>query len=95
MKINVKKDPQNAEDCHWLKSNNSSKRPLYNWPNVKVLTKYVRSKKKLKLLKFESIGINNLIFINDSLCAYYKTLWAKYKDVDEQIHSRFFGYHTG
>ena len=50
----------------------------------------MRGKKKLKLLKFEAIRINNPIFINDSLCAYYKKIMCQIsKDVDEQIHSRF------
>ena len=29
-------------------------------------------KRKLELLKFESMGINNPIFKNDRLCAHYK-----------------------
>ena len=50
----------------------------------------MRGKKKLKLLKFEGMRINNPIFINDSLCAYYKKIMRQIsKDVDEQIHSRF------
>ena len=49
----------------------------------------MRGKKKLKLLKFEAMRINNPIFINDSLCAYYKKIMRQIsKDVDEQIHSR-------
>ena len=50
-KMEVKVDPQNVEACHWMKSNNSSKKAI-------IQTKY---------MKFESIGINNPIFINDSL----------------------------
>ena len=33
----------------------------------------------MKSLNLESMGINCPIFVNDSLCAYYKKLWAKYK----------------
>ena len=28
-----------------------------------------------------SIGITNPVYINDSLCSYYKMLWKKYKKV--------------
>ena len=38
-----------------------------------------RAKKKLKGLDLSSIGINSPVFINDSLCRYYKNLWAKCK----------------
>ena len=38
-----------------------------------------RAKKKLKGLNLSSIGINSAVYINDSLCRYYKNLWAKCK----------------
>ena len=38
-----------------------------------------RAKKKLKGLDLSLIGINPAVFINDSLCRYYKNLWAKCK----------------
>ena len=38
-----------------------------------------RVKKKIKGLDFSTIGINSALFINDSLCWYYKNLWAKCK----------------
>ena len=41
--------------------------------------KILEVKKELKSLKFESMAISNPIFINDSLCAYYKELRAKCK----------------
>ena len=41
--------------------------------------KIQRAKKKLKGLNFSSIGINSAVYINDSLCRYYKNLWAKWK----------------
>ena len=37
------------------------------------------AKKKLKALDLSFIGINPAVFINDSLCRYYKNLWAKCK----------------
>ena len=46
-----------------------------------MLSNYVRSKKKLKLLNFEPIDIYNPIFIVDSLCGYSRKLWAKCKRI--------------
>ena len=37
-----------------------------------------KASKKLKGLDLSSIGINSAVFINDSLCRYYKNLWAKW-----------------
>lgn len=34
-----------------------------------------------------SIGVNNLVYINDILCMYYKILWRKWKTLGEQINS--------
>ena len=36
-----------------------------------------------------SIGINNPVYISDSLCKYYKMLWRKYKSLqmNKLIHS--------
>ena len=36
-------------------------------------------KKPLKSVKMESLKVDNSIFINDSLCNYYKHLWSKCK----------------
>ena len=41
--------------------------------------KIPRANKKLKGLDLSSIGINSAMFINDSLCGYYKNLRAKCK----------------
>ena len=71
-------DPSNIEDCHWLKGNEPKK----------VITKFARrkdailvrkNKNKLKGMNLCSIGINNPVVINDSLCSYYKILWRKCK----------------
>ena len=38
-----------------------------------------RTRKKRKGLDLSSIGINSTVFINDSLCRFYKNLFAKCK----------------
>ena len=40
-----------------------------------------RVKKSLKNLNLSSLGIKNPVFINDSLCSYYKMLWSKCKNL--------------
>ena len=74
--MNVKVDPQNVEDCHQLKSIGSSTSASIKLSKRKDTDKIREVKKKVKIeLKFESMGINNPIFINASLkCAYYKKL---------------------
>ena len=88
VKLNVAIDPSNIEDCHWLKSSGSKK----------VIIKFARrndgnlirkNKNKLKGMNLCSIGINNPVFINDSLCSYYKMLWRKCKKLwsSKYIHA--------
>ena len=45
----------------------------------KDVDKIRRAKKIIKGLDLSSIGINSAVIINDSLCRYYKNLWAKCK----------------
>ena len=47
------------------------------------------SKRKLKDIDLSSTGINNPVYINDSLCTYYKMLWRKCKSLqmNKLIHS--------
>ena len=44
-----------------------------------MLTRFVLKKKKSKGKNLTSLGINTPVYINDSLCIYYKKLWAKCK----------------
>ena len=81
-KLDVATDPSNIEDCHWLKSNGSKK----------VIMEFARrkdDKNKLKGMNLCSIGINNPVFTNDSLCSYQKMLWRKCKKLwsNKYIHA--------
>ena len=42
-----------------------------------------RVKENLNGMKLESLEVDNPIFINDSLCSYYKCLWFKFKRLDQ------------
>ena len=82
-------DPANVEACHWFKSNNKGKKAilkLSRWKDSEI--RWVRSKLKTTDLKF--IGITTLVYINDSLCFYYKKLWSKCKK--PWTNKFFFGY---
>ena len=41
------------------------------------------------------VGINNPIFINDSLCSYYKMLWRKWKKLWSSKYIHVFWVSTG
>ena len=52
-------------------------------------TKIRSTKRKLKDMDLTYIGINNPVYINGSLCTYYKMLWRKCKSLrtNKLIHS--------
>ena len=73
-KIDISVDPEHTEDCHWVKTQRSKK------VVIKLSIQRIRSKKnKLKGKNPTSLGINTPVYINDSLCIYYKKLWVKCK----------------
>ena len=74
----VEVHPDHIEACHWIKSNAELKKVI-KMTQRKDTDKIRRAKKKQKDLDLSSIGINSAVYINDSLCRYYKNLWAKCK----------------
>ena len=78
-KIDVQVHPDYIEVCQWIKSNVGPKKIIIKMSRHKDADKIRRAKKKLKGLDLSSIGINSAVFINDSLCRYYKNLWGKCK----------------
>ena len=77
-KIDISVDPENVEDCHWIKTQRSQNViiKLSRWKDA---NKIRSEKKKLKGKNLTSLGINTPVYINDSLCIYYKKLWPKCK----------------
>ena len=63
----------------------------YNYTKViDELEKKIRSLKKgLKGMNLSSLSINSAVYINDSLCTYYKMLWGKCRKLllNKYIHS--------
>ena len=88
-KLEVNVDPTNVKDCHWISSKNGPKRVIVKVSKRKDGFKIRSSKRKLKDMDLTSIGINNPVYINDSLCTYYKMLWRKCKSLrmNKLIHS--------
>ena len=78
-KVDVDVDHKNVKDCHWLKTRNSSKKVIIKLSKRGDADKIRQVKKKMESLNLEWIGISSSIFINDSLCSYYKKLWSKCK----------------
>ena len=87
-KLNVAIDPSNIEDYHWLKSN-GPKKVIIKFARRKDANLIWKNKNKLKGMNLCSVGINNPVFINDSLCSYYKMLWRKCKKLwsSKYIHA--------
>ena len=69
-KIDVSVDPENVEDSHWVKT----QKVIIKLSRWKDANKIRSEKKKLKGKNLTSLGINTSVYINDSLCMYYKKL---------------------
>ena len=72
-KLDVDVGPKNVEDCHWLKTRNSSKKVIIKLSKRKDADKIRQVKKKLKSLNLETMGISSPIFVNDSLAPTIKS----------------------
>ena len=66
-----------------------SKKVIIKFSRRKNANKVRSKKRKLKSKNVTSLGINKPIYINDSLCTYYKKLWAKCKKLrdNQGIHA--------
>ena len=87
-KLDVAIDPSNIEDCHWLKIN-GPKKVIIKFGRRKDANLIRKNKKNLKGMNLCSVGINNPVFINDSLCSYCEMLWRKCKKLwsSKYIHA--------
>ena len=79
--IDVPIDPTFVEDCHRLPSKGSPKKFIVKLNRRKDIRRILLNKNKLKNLKPESVNLRGetKVFINESLCLYYKKLWSKCK----------------
>ena len=72
-KLDVKVDSSNIVDCYWLPSK-GPKRVIVEFSKRKDANRIRKVKKNLKGMDVSSIGIRSPVYINDSLCKYYKML---------------------
>ena len=76
-------EPQNTEACHRLKSddNGRSNKIIVKFSKRKDMVRVMNKKNSLKNdnLDRESLPPSMSLFINPSLCSYYKYLWSKCK----------------
>ena len=77
LKLDVKIDSSNIEDCHWLLSK-GRERAIIKFLKRKDANRIHHCKKNWKGMNLSSLGIFSPVF-NYSLCQYYKMLWQKCK----------------
>ena len=79
-------DPANIEACHRLKSKARPKKVIIKLSKRKDVFNILQRKKKLKSVDITKVGLpqGSLVFINQSLCSYYKYLWSLCK----RLHSK-------
>ena len=88
-KIGVNIGSKNVEDYHWIKTQ-GPKKIIIKFSKRKDGNKVRTEKKKVKGKNLTSLGINKPTYINNSLCTYYKKLWAKCKNLhDNQVIHAF------
>ena len=82
-KVGCKIDPDNIEGCHRLSK--KSDNIIIKFSSRKDCQHVLRVKKDLRNLNLEDLGFHgeNKIYINRSLCQYYRMLWSKSK----KLHS--------
>ena len=79
--LGVKLTKENdVQACHRIGSKGTTIIKLSNRQNIE---KIMQRKFSLKGMKFEALGFreNTKVFLNDSLCFYYRKLWGKCKDL--------------
>ena len=75
----VEVSPRDIEACHRIKKDNN--RVIIKFLRRKDCEQIMSVKKDLNHLKMQEVGLpgNRSIFINISLCPYYRILWSKCK----------------
>ena len=77
-RIDIKLNDRDIQSCHRLRAKD---RTIVKFSNRKDSLLILRSKNKLKNLTFEDLGIpeNTNLYINESLCPYYRGIWNRCK----------------
>ena len=88
-KIDSTVKAKNIEACHWIKTKRGGRRVIVKLSKRKDADRIRKNKKKLKSTDLSSLNVRGPVYINDSLCNYYKSLWSKCKRLRDGsfIHS--------
>ena len=86
--LDVVVDPTNVEDYDWV-GRRTSKKVIIRLSRRKDANQNTQGEQKIEKSKLSSLGIKTPVFINDSLCSYYKMLWSKYRklSLNKLIHA--------
>ena len=88
-KINVNLSPDDFQACHPLKSQDKNK-IIVKFHKRDHSNLVLKNKSLLKTFKPTDIGLpDGIVYVNESLCRYYKYLWSKCKQLwrSREIHS--------
>ena len=82
-KVRCELSPRDLEACHRLRKNSDTVIPKFSLRQD--CEQIMSVKKDLKKLKVQDIGLsgNQSIFMNTSLCTYYRMIWSKCKKLHE------------
>ena len=89
-KLDVMVDPSNVEDSHWIKSSKGAKKVIVKLSRRKDANKIRLLKKGPKGVNLSLLSINSTVYINDSLCTYFKMLWCKCRKLLSNKYIHFF-----
>ena len=70
---------KNIEACHWIKTKHGGRGVTVKLSKRKDADRIKENKKKLKSTNLLSLDVQDPVYINDSLCNSYKSLWSKCK----------------
>ena len=93
--INIDVSETDIEACHRLpvrrNATNASKRVIVKFVNRKDAESIMSKKFTLSSTDFSRLNINNKVYVNPSLCPYYRYLWGRCKDLQRRkmIHHVF------
>ena len=86
--INIDVSETDIEACHTLpvrrNATNASKRVIVKFVNRKDAESIMSKKFTLSSTDFSRLNINNKVYVNPSLCPYYRYLWGRCKDLQRR-----------
>ena len=91
-KIDAEVHRDNVEACNLIKCNAGPKMIIIKMSRRTDADNIRMAQEKLKGLDLSSIDMNSVMFINDSLCRYYKNLWTRCKKL--QLNKFIHGFWT-